>query len=75
MPWAAGTADADHIPNTPQMASRARPELANPAPKHVTEKRSMDPMNMLLRPKISAILPKNNSNAPAVNLLNVNIVH
>jgi hypothetical protein len=68
MPWAGGTAAADQIPRTPQRISRVMPDWEKPAPRLKMLNRSIDTMNMLFRPKRSAMLPKNKSNEPAVNL-------
>jgi hypothetical protein len=64
MPCAGGTADAQKIPRTPLSTSKVRPVFEKPAPTQKTAKRSMERMNMDLRPKRSATLPKNRRSAP-----------
>jgi hypothetical protein len=45
------------------------PDWAKPAPRLKMLNKSIDAMNMLLRPNRSAMLPKNISSEPAVNLV------
>ena len=68
MPWAGGTEEAEKMPRTPQRISKVMPEVEKPAPRQKTEKRNMEAMNMVLRPKRSATLPKKRRRDPAVSL-------
>jgi len=68
MPWAGGTEDAEKMPSTPQRISKVMPEVEKPAPRQKMEKRNMEAMNMVLRPKRSATLPKKRRRDPAVSL-------
>ena len=67
IPCAGGTAAAEKIPKTPQRISRVIPSLAKPAPKQRMEKRNIEPMNIVLRPNRSAMLPKKSNRAPAAS--------
>jgi hypothetical protein len=46
--------------------SRVMPDCEKPAPRQKTEKKNSEPMNMDLRPKRSAMLPKKRRREPAV---------
>jgi hypothetical protein len=68
IPCAGGTAQADQMPKTPQSTSSVMPSWEKPAPKQKTLNKNRDAINMLLRPKRSAMEPKNKSREPAVSL-------